>query len=156
MKLQIDYQLTGTGWAECHVRYGESECLLTASYLSDALGNLVLAAAGVLGGMPSVAVSFDEEPGENRWVIQIIPSGGGLKLRILQFKGTWQYLPDEQGRQLFAAVVPVREFGIAVRDAALRVLEAHGRDGYRQKWVDAEFPSRQLELLEAAIASWGE
>jgi hypothetical protein len=61
--LTIDYQLSGSGWADCMVHADE--------YFSDALGKLVLAAVVVLAGAHSVSVGFDEEPGEYRWRIRI-------------------------------------------------------------------------------------
>ena len=48
MSLTIDYRLTGTGWAGCRVTDAGASCELTASYLSDALGSLVLAGNAVL------------------------------------------------------------------------------------------------------------
>jgi len=42
--LTIDYQLTGSGWADCTIRPNERDYKLSASYLSDALGKLLLAA----------------------------------------------------------------------------------------------------------------
>jgi hypothetical protein len=67
MVLEIDYRLTGRGWAECTVRHGESQCAVWASYLSDALGKLVMGAAPIAVGAHSVSIGFDEEPGEYRW-----------------------------------------------------------------------------------------
>ena len=67
--LKIDFRLTGSGWAECTVHADGCECEVSASYLSDALGKLVLAGVAVLADAQSVAVGFDEEPGEYRWAI---------------------------------------------------------------------------------------
>jgi hypothetical protein len=51
------------GWADCTVRADGNDCKLSASYLSDALGKLILAASAVLADAHSVSVGFDEEPG---------------------------------------------------------------------------------------------
>ena len=64
LKLIINFSLTGVGWADCHVADETSSCNVTASYLSDALRHLVLAATAVLSGFRSVTFGFDEEPGE--------------------------------------------------------------------------------------------
>lgn len=48
--LKIDFRLTGSGWAECTVHADSHECEVSASYISDALGKLVLAGVAVLAG----------------------------------------------------------------------------------------------------------
>jgi hypothetical protein len=47
-EVDLHYDLTGTGWSECRVSIGDSRCDLTASYLSDALGDLAAAVEDVL------------------------------------------------------------------------------------------------------------
>ena len=81
MTLTIDYRLTGSGWADCTVRADGKACEISASYLSDALGNLVLAAVAVLAGAHSISVGFDEEPGEYRWAV-VRTDNGTLRLTI--------------------------------------------------------------------------
>jgi hypothetical protein len=61
--LTIDYQLSGSGWADCMVHADGHDCKLSASYFSDALGKLVLAAVVVLAGAHSVSVGFDTPAG---------------------------------------------------------------------------------------------
>jgi len=41
-----------------------------------------------------------------------------------------------------------------VHSAASAVLAEHGQAGYKKKWVEHEFPSRQLELLAEYISRW--
>lgn len=53
--LKIDYRLTGSGWSECTIHADGRECEISASYLSDALGKLVLAGVAVLAGAQSVS-----------------------------------------------------------------------------------------------------
>jgi hypothetical protein len=74
-EIDLHYELTGTGWSECRVVIGESRCDLTASYLSDALGDLAAAVEDVLRwpGVDARAV-FVEEPGEFGW--RFIAAGG--------------------------------------------------------------------------------
>ena len=43
MGVEFSYELTGAGWAECTLRIGEQCVTVTASYLSDALGDLAAA-----------------------------------------------------------------------------------------------------------------
>ena len=65
----IDDRLTGQGWDACTVRFGDEQCEIRASYLSDALSKLVPGAAAIASGLHSVSIGFDEEPGEYRRVV---------------------------------------------------------------------------------------
>jgi hypothetical protein len=69
MSVAITYELTGHGWSECMIRVDERTVTVTASYLSDALGSLSDAVLAVLLGSRTAKASFDEEPGEYRWVL---------------------------------------------------------------------------------------
>jgi len=90
--LKIDYRLVGSGWAECIVHADDRRCEVSASYLSDALGKLVLAGVGVLAGAHSVSVGFDEEPGEYRWAIVL--TDNGVQVDISSFQELWSNRPD--------------------------------------------------------------
>ena len=152
MSLSIEYQLLKSGWAECTVRVGSTSQELTASYLSDALGNLVLAAAAMLAGMHSVATSFDEEPGEYRWVVARL-NGTDISLQVLEFGELWGNKPNSEGKVLIQTICHPLVFGEAVYKAASSVLAAHGAAGYKERWQEHEFPCKQLELLASYIAA---
>ncbi|MDR2213252.1 MAG: hypothetical protein LBE21_06475 [Pseudomonadales bacterium] len=153
MSLTIDYRLLDAGWAECTVQTANASQELSASDLSDALRNLVLAAVAILAGLRSVATSFDEEPGEYRWVLEYT---GGLEisLKILLFNELWGNKPDSEGEILIQTTCHLLEFAEAVANAASRVLEKYGIQGYAEKWPEHEFPSRELNLLNEYIAQW--
>jgi hypothetical protein len=153
MSLSIEYRLLKSGWAECTVRVGSTSQELTASYLSDALGNLILAAAAMLAGMHAVAMSFDEEPGEYRWVIERA-NGTDVSLQVLEFGELWGNKPNSEGELLIQTTCHPLVFGEAVHKAASAVLAAHGAAGYKERWVEHDFPFKQLELLASYIASW--
>jgi len=153
MSLAIDYRLLDSGWAECTVQAENISQELSASYLSNALGNLVLAAAAILAGLRSVATSFDEEPGEYRWVIEYT-GGVEISLKILSFNELWGNKPNSEGKILIQTTCYPLVFGEAVANAASRVLEKYGTQGYVEKWLEHEFPSRELNLLNEYIAQW--
>lgn len=153
MTLAIDYRLTGSGWADCIVRTGGKDYEISASYLSDALGNLVLAAAAVLAGAHSISVGFDEEPGEYRWAV-VRTDNGTVTLTVLSFQELWGNRPDAEGTPLCSWTGHPVDLGRAVRDAAEAVLKAHGLAGYKERWAEHDFPSQQLELLKRYIAQW--
>ena len=150
MSPEIDYQLTGVGWARCAIRFGETHCEIGASYLSDALGKLVLGAVAVAAGMHSISLGFDVEPGEYRWVITDQPQRA-VRVSILEFDELWSRLPDSQGRELLSFVCDPFDFAEAVWVAATRVREAWPGAMYRERWHDHDFPSHALAMLEAEL-----
>jgi hypothetical protein len=150
MILTIDYRLAGSGWADCTIRSNGRECKLSASYLSDALGKLVLAAAAVLAGAHSVSVGFDKEPGEYRWSI-VCTDAGAMRVSILSFQDLWGNLPDADGTPMLSVTCAPLDFGNAVREAAEAVLSKHGLADYNAQWGH-DFPSKELDLLQSYIA----
>ncbi|MFZ5543951.1 MAG: hypothetical protein ACOZJZ_10350 [Pseudomonadota bacterium] len=153
MSLTIEYRLAGSGWADCAIQLEGRTCQISASYLSDALGNLILAAAAVVAGVHSVSVGFDEEPGEYRWAV--VKSGGNeVNVRLLEFQELWGNAPDSEGKLLLEFAIRPLEFGKAVANAARAVLQEYGAAGYKERWVEHDFPIRQFELLTELIARW--
>jgi len=152
--ITIEYRLNGTGWADCTLTDGDSKCELSASYLSDSLRNLVIAATAVVSGFQRVSFGFDEEPGEYRWVITS-PRLNEVELEVLAFEELWGGLPDTDGRSLFKARCLPEDFAMAVQAAAHRVLEQYGEAGYIKLWHEHPFPSAQLAELDKVLAYKG-
>ena len=151
--LKIDYRLTGTGWAECTIHADGRECAVSASYLSDALGKLVLAGVAVLAGAQSVSVGFDEEPGEYRWAI-VMTDNGVLRVDVLEFQTLWGNRPDAEGAALLTFSCSPLEFGKAICAAAEEVHRQHGLAGYKKRWAEHDFPVAELDLLKSYILRW--
>src|SRR5689334_2478187 len=97
--IRFEYRLTGRGWSAATISDRETTAELTASYLSDALGDLARATVGLLRGAAAVRVSWDEEPGEYRWLLA--RTDEMLTLRILWFDGLRAERPDSEGRTVF-------------------------------------------------------
>ena len=150
MTFTLSYRLTGTGWAECSLSDGQASCVIRASYLSDCLLNLVLAATAVASGFTRVSFRFDEEPGEYRWVITS-PRLNEIELEILSFDELWGGRPDDEGRSLFKTRCLPEVFAKTVHDVAQQLLAEHGETGYLAKWVEHPFPSVQLSELNRLV-----
>jgi hypothetical protein len=151
--LKIDYRLTGSGWAECTIHADGRQCDVSASYLSDALGRLVLAGVAVLAGVQSVSVGFDEEPGEYRWAI-VMTDNDVVRVDVLEFQELWGNRPDAEGTSLLTFSCRPLEFGQAVCVAAEEVHRQHGLAGYKKRWAAHDFPVAELELLKSYIRRW--
>jgi hypothetical protein len=144
--LRLDYRLVGVGWAEAEVSHGLAAATVTASYLADALGDLLRAAGALADGAAEARCAWAEEPGETRWLLA--REGDDVDVRIVAYDGLGR--GDEEGAEVFRARVPFAELRAAVVDAAERVLAEHGEDGYLAKWVEAPFPCAALDRLRAA------
>ncbi|MCV2423489.1 hypothetical protein [Paucibacter sp. DJ2R-2] len=152
MQLSITYELVGSGWSKCTIEDGEESCSVSASYLSDALGNLVVAAFSALSGFASISFGFDEEPGEYRWVIEQTEPNQ-IQIQILEFEDLWGCKPNADGKVLLSTTCRPLVFAAAVQRAAAAVLAEHGEEGYLGKWMEHPFPIRQLSLLSELVAA---
>lgn len=157
MNVSAQISLTGTGWAECRIADDTSSCTVTASYLSDALRHLLLAATAVISEFDRVTFSFLEEPGEFRWVITS-PRVNEVEVAILEFRQLGGGQPDSQGMVRFRTKCLPREFAGAVYAAATELRTNVGEAGYAEQWARHPFPSLQLQelgrLLEMGVGAW--
>ena len=85
---------------------GNSFATPTASYLSDALGDLIRAVRALLEGAEDARASWEEEPGEYRWVFH--RNGSEVRMRLLAFPDVYDDAPDEDGQALLDATCSLR------------------------------------------------
>src|SRR6266571_1195228 len=112
--VSFNYRLTGTGWSEGRLVIGEEFADATASYLSDALGDLLRAVLALAEDSETARASWDEEPGEYRWIFE--RSGDRVRVRLLEFP-EWRAIvdaPDAEGRTLLDASCPLGDLVAAV------------------------------------------
>lgn len=154
----FDFRLTGVGWAECCIVCGEKLLKFTASYLSDALGQLATAALLMHLGAPSARISFDEEPGEYRWGIEWYRSPSGdetsFRVRIWWFTELWGRRPDDEGEVKFDEIIDADAFYRAVRDLLDEVRTRYGEEGYNQQWDRYRFPRLVQQELKHLVGPW--
>lgn len=87
----------------------------------------------------TVRVSWAEEPGEFRWVLD--RSGDDLSVQVLSFDSLWGPDPDEKGKVLLPSICFLTAF--QPRDCVRRraVLDGWGEAEYRAKWIEHYFPA---------------
>jgi hypothetical protein len=149
--MRFEYHLTGLGWCEARLQVGSSWVGLTASYLDDALGDLVRGVLALARGAHQVHVSWAEEPGEFRWVLT--QEGASVDVRILWFDELWGSAEDDRGRERLRASCPTRSLCLAVAQGAQAVLDEHGIAGYKERWIEHDFPAEALKELRHMIAA---
>jgi hypothetical protein len=144
--MRFEYELVGTGWAKAIVANESSEATVTASYLSDALGDLLYMVWRSLESEPEVRCSWEEEPGEYRWIMR--RAGDDARLRVLDFDGGHPRRPDESGRLVFETSEPVLAIARAIALGASRCLAENGARRYADIWR-TEFPFKTLRLVQS-------
>lgn len=150
MAVSLEYNLTGRGWSECIVEIDDQRLVLTASYLSNALADLLRATADLLKGNNETTASFIEEPGEYRWRFTRV-SEDRLSVCILWFDEFYQNRPNLEGKVILKTECRLRTFAGSVLSASQRVLKTHGLDGYKEQWVHYEFPTTLQVNLKKAL-----
>lgn len=148
--MEFSYRLTGTGWAEARIADEDSWATITASYLSDALGDLLEAVGVLLEGADEARCSWQEEPGEYRWIFRRTTSD--VQLRVLSFPDQMRPEPDEDGVPVFETQQPLAALASAIVDAAQAVLDENGEDAYQRQWVEYPFPSGHLSMIKRRLA----
>jgi len=153
MAVNLRYELETAGWAHCTIKIDEQRAEITASYLSDALGDLCAAVVALLRGDRSASAPFAEEPGEFRWQFDV-HDGDQLRVRIYwnEVEASWgEGLPDPS-TPIFDGLCRLRTFAGQVVAELQRLLREHGQTGYKERWVLNDFPTKRLEQLEALLS----
>ena len=148
--VEFDFKLVGTGWARARLAVGSKSVELTASYLGDALGDLLAAMSLLVAGEPEARFSWDEEPGEYRWIVSC--ADDVARTRVLAFEHLRGHTSDDEGRELFNGSCSLRALIAAVARAAHDVLDEWGIEGYRLRWVEHDFPAHELDQLDRYLA----
>ncbi len=149
---KLAYKLHEHGWATASISDGESTVEMAVSYLTDALRDLARAAREVLGGLPEATFLFCQEPGGHRFFV----SREGDLVRVRAFRFDEIGSRSASGELVMVADCSLREFARECISCLRRVLDEHGQDGYRERWKNADFPTREYHaLLELRRKLWG-
>ena len=150
MAVTVTYLLAGSGWSDCYIAIGDHSAHLTASYLSDALGDLVRSMVDLFGDATESTAWFAEEPGEYLWRFRRVPPDR-VSVRILWFDDTPTDADAEGGKVVLAAECRLRTLAGAILAAAQEVHRQHGEEGYLQRWHDHGFPTELVARLKSLL-----
>lgn len=125
-------RLAGQGWIEAGIYDGANHAFPTASYLSDALGDLTRTVVSLLEGAEAATCSWEEEPGEFQWVFA--RDSEALNLRILWFEDQFERQPEDPGELRFSTRCTPMRLACQLRDQLRRLLEEVGTDRYQREW----------------------
>lgn len=146
---EFEYNLIGAGWAKARIADDKRHADLSASYLSDALRSLVEAVALIIEGQTEARCSWEEEPGEFRWIFR--RQADALSVQILVFDDVWGDEPDDTGREVFSTLQDPARVGHVILSAAQRVVDDLGETEYGNQWIEHPFPKDAVERLRVAL-----
>lgn len=142
------YELVGTGWARATLTEAGVETVVTASYLSDALRDLLEATASITEGAVEARCVWQEEPGEYRWLFR--RNANDVHLEIRSFPHMYDTSSDEQGEVAFRTTRSVMEIARTVLRSFDRLADEYSPGRYVERWVEHSFPAEALERLRHA------
>jgi hypothetical protein len=148
--MEIVYELAGAGWADARISHKGNYRNMAVSYLSDALGDMARAAVQLLRGGREVSFSFQDEPGEHRWILSR-GEADSLRIRVFWFDDAFSARRQERGTEVFACDCAVLDFVGQVSYVLQSVLADEGVEGYRRRWQNYEFPLDSFTELQRLL-----
>ena len=149
--VRFEYRLTGRGWSAATISARGQTAHLSASFLSDALGDLARAVIALLRGAERASLDWQEEPGDYRWLLT--REAERLVIRVLWFDDTFSRASDDRGRLVFETECRLMDFAGQLKSQLQYLLEHVGSTGYKQQWVQQEFPLAEYETLRQLLRS---
>jgi hypothetical protein len=147
--MEITYDLTGGGWARASVSDGTANREMRVTYLSDALADIARAALELLRGARDISFSFQDEPGEHRWLLKR-GEADTLHVRVLRFEDTFS-TRTQGGLEVFYSKCTVMDFVGQVCFVLQNILERVGLEGYRKLWRNSDFPLDTFNELQRRL-----
>lgn len=147
--INFNYRLVGIGWCRATLSDNRQQIDLVASYLSDALGDLVHAVVQLLEGATDASCNWEQEPGTTCWLLS--RHGDDLQITITQTDlnpHLWSGSVDSRTFEVvFESYCALRQFSLQLVDQLKELLATVGVDGYVERWLDAPFPMEGYERL---------
>jgi hypothetical protein len=147
--VRFAYELIGRGWAQGEISIGDQSCVISASYLSDALADLSSAICALLRGHPEPTAQFVDEPGTLRWVFSTI-GPGRVRVQIVHFPESFDRRASSAGTMMLDANCDVRVLAEAVLLELTRLYQSIGSTTYADVWGHP-FPFDRLRELQHLV-----
>lgn len=145
---KFSLKLIGRGWTKATITNGSEEISVTGTYLSDAIRDFIMVITTIVEGAENVTCSWQEEPGQYRWLIS--RRDGSIELSILWYDKAFSHQRNEDGQQIFSCTADLRRFGKSVQRELDRMVYEYGVEGYKRTW-NYDFPLRELDRLRTAL-----
>ncbi len=137
----IDYRLTGAGWAECVFTLHDKKYTFSPGYLTDALGEILEALLNVNPVYTQecyledgASARWDAEPQETEWNFKYLGEDQ-MEIALYHYEDErWNPEIDLKFQYSYD------EFLKAWVDISEQLLLEYGIVGYKEMWVQYEFP----------------
>ena len=152
--ISFRYELQGAGWADAYLGDGTTTTTVPASYLCDALRDLVDAIQSLFTTNTAECVWL-EEPGEAKWILR--RNGESVDLcvewwneaRTHPDRNEWQLVLD---KVMFSSSDKFINLAKQMDQELVRLLEKWRLDGYLKAW-EYPFPVEAHQRLRQSIAA---
>ncbi|MEH6943784.1 hypothetical protein V7014_18465 [Bacillus sp. JJ722] len=136
--------MDGAGWANCHIEIDSKQCSFSPSYLTNALGDLLQALLEInpLYTEEAYIVNgthffWDEEPEQIEWNFRYL-FDGKMSLRVTSHKEVSDTEILEKVE--LSTNCSYDEFLGEVLNEVERILKEYGIIGYKNMWIEHDFP----------------
>jgi len=147
--MTTSYVLEGSGWARASIEHGGHRREMRFSWCSDALSRMIDAATRVAAGAPEARFGFTDEPGEHECAVT--RNGPDQVLVRTFWYREWTPPGPDTGEQVFSCSCAASHFCAEVFRCAKQLLDDHGTEGYKELWVEHEFPDGKFENLSKLL-----
>lgn len=146
--MTLNYKLGNAGWANAKIAHGIRSCSMTVSYLHDSLGELTASTNLLMQGVTEAKVLFMDEPGEHMMFLQMQNENVlGIEIRWFDDWASWDMITDKKYKVVFKTQTKLADFAKEVLRNLEKIFKENGMEGYKEKWVESEFPLKGLEKL---------
>lgn len=147
--LDISFELIGRGWVEATLSNGEKDVTINASYLSDAPNDLIIAVAVLLEGVKETTCSWQEEPGEYRWLLK--REDDSVSIQVLLLKQSFSRQNNLSGQKIIVGQEDLDKFTQQIINEFDTIATKYTFNGYKNYW-GYEFPINALNRLKVALS----
>jgi len=140
--MSLRWALGAHGWAVCTVADGQTPVDMTASHITAAPEELLVAVTRLILGETETWVQFEAEPTAFRWRFR--RDGNEACVQVLQLPDGRQH--DEAGAEIWSSRQTIDRVARAVVRCFDDVAHRYGESGYLDKW-GSPFPRPELDRL---------
>lgn len=151
--MRFEYELTGNGWADGCIEINSNTVYFAASYITDALNDMLKALNTLIPEISLYPVSethfeWNEEPGGTVWILSKI-SDDCLRVQIKSYED----LRNKKKQVIeLDETVSMLEITRVLVQALDVLLKKHGLEGYKEKWVNYDFPMDKYTKLKGCTS----
>lgn len=149
----IDFlcKLTGNGWMEATlIDENNNAKIISASYLSDAPYDLIMALALICEGVNDTQCLWNNEPGGYQWVFSRL--NNNLELKIIQSEHAFKNPSTDKDHIIFSGHENLGKFAHKVLREFNIIKTYYSTDGYENLWKH-KFPLQALSRLSNGAKS---